>query len=349
MMHKTCFLISVLTAAVAISACKSRYSEKIAETPDTVYVKTGSVERYSPLLDDIIPPGELPEIIAEGFGWSEGPLWLAEQEILIFSDIPKNAVFQWSEQDGLKLYLKPAGYTDTLSRGGETGSNGLLLDNKGRLILCQHGDRRIARMDAPLDKPVPKYRTLVDKWQGRRLNSPNDAVYNKRGDLFFTDPPYGMEKGFEDPERELDFTGVYKLTAEGELILLTDKMTAPNGIGLSPDESRLYVANSAMGDQAFWMEFKLRKDGFVGNGRIFHDAPQDTGAYTGVPDGLKVREDGVIFATGPGGVWVLSPGGEHLGTIKTGQPTANCALDDEGRYLYITANMYLMRIRLKRK
>jgi gluconolactonase len=285
----------------------------------------------------------LPEIIAEGFGWSEGPLWLAEQDILIFSDIPKNAVFQWSEQDGLKLYLKLAGYTDTISRGGETGSNGLLLDNKGGLILCQHGDRRIARMDAPLDKPEPKYITLVDKWQGRRLNSPNDAVYNKRGDLFFTDPPYGMEKGFEDPERELDFTGVYKLTAEGELILLTDKITAPNGIGLSPDKADFMwqFGNGRPGilDGIQTQEGRIREmEGYFCARRY--------GSYTGVPDG-EGQEDGVIFATDRAGCGSYRPAGAP-GNHQNRAAHCNCALDDESG-IFTSLLTCISCIRLKRK
>ena len=349
-MNKTYYLTLLLTTAIAISSCKTKFSgkkHKNFEKTDTTFFKTGSVQRYSPRLDDIIPPGELPEIIAEGFEWTEGPVWLPEQDILLFSDIPENSVFQWSEKDGLKLFLKPAGYTDTISRGGETGSNGLLLDKEGRLVLCQHGDRRMARMDAPLDKPEPSYITLVDNWQGKRFNSPNDAIFNSRGDLFFTDPAYGMENGFEDSKREMNFTGVYKLTAEGVLTLLTDQMTAPNGIGLSPDESKLYVANSGEGDQAIWMEYGFREDGSLDEGRIFHNALQEKKGEQGAPDGLEVRKDGIIFATGPGGVWIFSPEGEHLGTVKTGQATSNCTLDDDGRYLYITADMYIMRIRLK--
>jgi gluconolactonase len=348
-MEKNYLLILLILTAIAVSSCRTKSSDKKVKEPDkidTTFIKTGSVERYSPLLDNIIPPGELPEIIAEGFEWTEGPLWLTQQDILIFSDIPQNSVFQWSEKDGLKLYLKPAGYTDTISRGGEAGSNGLLLDKEGRLVLCQHGDRRIALMDAPLDKPEPKYITLVDNWQGKRFNSPNDAVFNSKGDLFFTDPAYGMEKGFEDPKREINFTGVFKLTEEGVLTLLTDQMTAPNGIGLSVDESRLYVANSGEGDQALWMEYRFMENGSLDEGRIFYKASPEGKSDTGSPDGLKVRKDGTIYATGPGGVWIFSPDSVHLGTIKTGQATSNCALDDEGRFLYITADMYIMRIKL---
>ncbi len=328
------------------SACKSKSAEQLRNLEKTGNpTTTGSVERLSPKMDDIIPPGELPEIIAGGFEWSEGPVWLPDQDILLFSDIPNNSVFQWSEKDSLKLYLKPAGYTDTVARGGETGSNGLLLDKKGQLVLCQHGDRRIAQMDAPLGSPAARYITLADKWQGKRFNSPNDAVMNSQGEIFFTDPAYGMEQGFQDPKREIKFTGVFRLTTDGKVALLTDKLTAPNGIAFSPDESKLYIANS--GNPALWMEYGIKKDGSLNEGNVFYELTDKDKQDPGGPDGLKVRADGIIFATGPGGVWILSPEGIHLGTIKTGQATSNCALDEEGKYLYMTADMYLMRIRLK--
>jgi gluconolactonase len=349
-MSKICTLTIFLAIVAAIPGCKNKSSDGRSEDSgitDQTYTKIGSVDRYSSMLDNIIPPGELPELIAEGFEWTEGPLWLPEKDILLFSDIPQNSVFQWSEKDGLKLYLKPTGYTGKLPRGGETGSNGLLLDKEGRLVLCQHGDRRIARMDAPLDQPEPHFITLADKWEGKKFNSPNDAVFNAHGDLFFTDPAYGMEYGFEDPAREISFTGVYKLSAEGVLTLLTDKMSAPNGIGLSPDESRLYVANSGVGDEAIWMEYSFNDDGSLDEGSIFFNATKEQSADSGNPDGLVVREDGIVFATGPGGVWIFSPDGELLGRGKTGQATSNCTIGDDGRYLYITAEMYLMRIKLK--
>ena len=309
------------------------------------YPKTGSVERLDPRLDQIIAPEELPEIVADSFDWSEGPLWLPEQEILIFSDIPKNTVYQWSEEGGLKLYLNPAGYTGTLRRGGETGSNGLLRDPEGGLVLCQHGDRRIALMDAPLDQPEARYVTLADKWEGKRFNSPNDAVYNSKGELFFTDPAYGLEQRWEDPAREIDFTGVYKLTTKGEVMLLIDSIPAPNGIGLSPDESRLIVASS--GRDASWYEYHFAEDGSLTDGKLFFDARELKKTRKGSPDGLVIREDGIIFASGPGGILVFTAEAEHLGTILTGQATSNCTLDDDGKYLYMTADMFLMRIPLK--
>jgi len=339
-------LCTVLLAVGCMQTEKSNSEQSTDIIPPKEYPLTGSVDRLSPVLDQIIAPGEQPEIIAEGFEWSEGPLWLPEQKMLIFSDIPNNSIFQWSESSGLKLYLKPSGYTDTVSRGGETGSNGLLLDGDGRLVLCQHGDRRMAWMDAPLDQPEPKYMTLVDRWEGKRFNSPNDAVFSKSGDLFFTDPAYGLEKRYKDPSREMDFTGVFRLDKQGNISLLTDQLSNPNGIGLSPDESRLYVANSGGGALSYWMVYDLEEDGSIGFGQKFCDASAASDSLRGAPDGLVVREDGIIFATGPGGVWILDPEGEHLGLIKTGQATANCTLDSDGNYLYMTADMYLMRIKL---
>jgi gluconolactonase len=341
--------ISVCLVAVSVSSCKNRKhtEQKLEDLEQTAMAlqENVSVERLDPKLDDIIPAGEIPEILAEGFDWSEGPVWLPEQEILLFSDIPMNSVFQWSENSGLKLYLKPAGYTDTLPRGGETGSNGLLLDPEGRLILCQHGDRKMAMMDAPLDEPESRFVTLADRWQDKRFNSPNDAVYNSKRELLFTDPAYGMELRWEDPKRELDFAGVYKLTPKGEVILLTDTIEAPNGIGLSPDEKRLYVASS--GSDASWYEFKIANDGSLADGRLFFDASEMKKTRKGSPDGLVVRSDGIIFASGPGGILVFTPEADHLGTILTGQATSNCTLDENESYLYMTADMYLMRIRLK--
>jgi gluconolactonase len=333
---------------LSMAACKQKTAEGKLESLEAGQQSAAdavSVERLDPRLDEIIAPGVLPEIVADSFNWSEGPLWLPEEQLLIFSDVPENTVYQWSEHSGLKIYLNPSGYTDTLRRGGETGSNGLLRDPAGRLVLCQHGDRRMARMDAPLDNPEPKFVTLADKWQGKRFNSPNDAVYNSKGELFFTDPAYGLEFRWEDPKREIDFTGVFKLNTDGDVTLLVDSLQAPNGIGLSPDETRIYVASS--GKDASLYEYSISDDGSLRDGKVFFDARELQKSRRGSPDGLVVREDGIIFASGPGGVLIFTPEAEHLGTILTGQATSNCTLDSENSYLYMTADMFLMRIRLK--
>ncbi|UCG28242.1 MAG: SMP-30/gluconolactonase/LRE family protein [Bacteroidales bacterium] len=338
-----------LSIAIIVTGCKNMRTKEPPEatdSPEKKYQTTGEVERLSKKLDKIIPADALPEILAEGFEWSEGPLWLPDQKMVIFSDIPVNSIFKWDEDGGLELYLKPSGYTDTVSRSGESGSNGLLLDNEGRLVLCQHGDRRMARMDAGLDNPEPVFTTLSGMYNGKRLNSPNDAVYNSKNELFFTDPPYGLEQNVDDSTKELDFQGVYKVTPGGETVLLTDELSRPNGIAFSPDETKIYIANSDPAN-AIWMVYDVIGEGTLANGRIFLDATEQAGKERGLPDGLKVDDQGNLFATGPGGVWVISPEGEHLGTIKTGEATSNCAFNEDKSILFITADMYLMRIKLK--
>jgi gluconolactonase len=215
-----------------------------------------------------------------------------------------------------------------------------VLDPQGRLVLCQHGDRRVARCEDE------RFVTLADRYQGKRFNSPNDAVYKSNGDLYFTDPPYGLLGQNDDPAKELEFNGVYRLAKDGTVMLLTDEMTFPNGIALAPDEKTLYVANSDP-KKAIWMAFPLKDDGTLGKGRSFFDATRWAGSKKGLPDGMKVDRAGNLFATGPGGVLIFDPDGSHLGTLATGEATANCGFGDDGSTLYITADMYLCRLRVK--
>jgi gluconolactonase len=307
------------------------------------------IERLDPALDKLIAPDAKIETLAEGYDWSEGPVWVKEDGgYLLFSDVPQNVVYKWKEGAGAQPYLKPSGYTGTEPRGGEMGSNGLTLDANGRLVLCQHGDRRVARMEAPLSSPQPKFSTLADRYDGKRFNSPNDVVFHSNGDMYFTDPPYGMPKQFEDPGREIPFQGVFRRGRDGAVTLLTREMTRPNGLAFSPDERLLYVAQSDS-TAAIWRVFDVKPDGTFGASRVLFDSTAMTKTLKGLPDGLKIDTEGNLFATGPGGVLVISPQGKHLGTIVTGQATANCAFGDDGRALYITADMYLMRVRLKAK
>lgn len=325
------------------------YFAKRAQKPplrvSEAYPTIGRIERLSGALDALIPADARIEVLAEGFDWSEGPVWVRDGNYLLFSDIPLNTVYKWKEGEGLSVYLKPSGYTGSAPRGGESGSNGLLLDPQGRLVLCQHGDRRLARMEAPLSDPRPEFTTLADRWDGKRFNSPNDAAYHKNGDLYFTDPPYGLEKNIDDPARELDFQGVYRLTPQGELSLVSREMSRPNGVAFSPDYKTLYVSNSD-GRQPVWMAFPIAEDGTPGPGRVFFSGDKIKGNRRGGGDGLKVDSQGNLFATGPGGVLVISPEGEHLGTIMTGRPTSNCAFSGDGKTLYITADDLLLRISL---
>ncbi|WP_319500215.1 SMP-30/gluconolactonase/LRE family protein [uncultured Draconibacterium sp.] len=311
------------------------------------YQTTGKIIIDDSSLNDLIDVSAGIEILADGFGWSEGPLWLASENKLIFSAIPENSIYQWSESGGLQLYLKPSGYTGEQDRGGELGSNGLLLASDGSLVLCQHGDRRIAKMLAPLSDPAPKFETLADSYQGKKLNSPNDAVFSKTGELYFTDPPYGLEKNVDDPAKELDFQGVYKISKSGEIQLLTKALTRPNGIAFSPDGTKLYVANSDP-ERAIWMVYDVKQDGGIKNGKVFYDATNLVFADNGLPDGMKVHRNGTIFATGPGGIFIFSPDGKILGKIETGKETANCAFDEDYSALYVTADNTLMRVHLKK-
>ena len=307
-----------------------------------------TIERLDPALDRLIAPDAAIEVIGEGYIWSEGPVWVKRGGYLLFSDIPNNVIHRYKQGEGVREYLKPSGYTGKAPRGGEVGSNGLTLDAAGSLVLAQHGDRRVARMDAPLENPKPSFVTLAARYQGKRFNSPNDLVFARTGDLYFTDPAYGLEKQWEDPAREIPFAGVYRRKPNGEVSLLTSDMTRPNGLAFSPDGRRLYIAQSDP-KAALWRVFDMKSDGTLGDGRVLLDVTSMTASRSGLPDGLKIDTEGNLWATGPGGVLVLSPDGKHLGTILTGQATSNCAFGDDGRTLYMTADDYLMRVKVKAK
>jgi len=333
----------VWAAAAAVGMVLAWAAASEAEKPPADYPTLGSIERKDPRFDRLVPADARIERLADGFAWAEGPVWVRKGKYLLFSDIPNNAVLAWQEGRGVRRFLHPSGYTGPGDYGREPGSNGLLLDREGRLILCQHGDRRITRIE-----PDGRWTTRVSHYGGKRLNSPNDAVLKSNGDLYFTDPPYGLPQGWDDPRRELDFCGVYRLRPDGTLTLLTREMTRPNGIAFSPDEKTLYVAQSDP-KQARWMAFPVRDDGTLGPGRVFFDVTDWVDKKKGLPDGMKVDVAGNLFACGPGGVHVFSPDGTLLGTFATGQATANCGWGDDGRTLYITADMVLCRVRLTTK
>src|SRR5687767_5106564 len=332
---------SIATAAAVLLAGETMVAQNN-------FPKTPGIERLDPALDQLVAPDATIEVLAGGYDWTEGPVWVKNGGYLLFSDIPPNQIHRWKEGEGAKLFLTPSGYTGTEKRGGEVGSNGLALDREGRLVLAQHGDRRIARMDAPLSSPQPKFTTLADRYQKARFNSPNDLVFRSNGDIYFTDPAYGLEKQWEDPKREMNYAGVFRRAADGTVTLLTKEMTRPNGIAFSPDERRLYVAQSDSA-AAIIRVFDVKSDGTIENSRVLFDATALGKSRTGLPDGLKIDTAGNLFATGPGGVLVITPQGKHLGTILTGQATSNCAFGDDGRTLYMTADDYLMRVKLLAK
>ena len=305
----------------------------------------GTIERYDAALDSIISLNAKIEIIADGFDWSEGPLWVESQKMLLFSDIPPNTIYKWTEEKGKEVYLTPSGNSDTIKRGGEMGSNGLTLDKDGDLVLCQHGNRQVAKMDAPLDKPVPKYISLANNYKGKKFNSPNDLVYNSKEELFFTDPPYGLEKQMDDPKKEIPFQGLYKVKTNGEVILLVDTLTRPNGIAFLPGEKQLIVANSDP-DKPNWYVFDVNGDSLT-NGKIFFSAAGYDKKLKGLPDGLKIDRNGNVFATGPGGVYFLNKEGKLLGKLELDNATSNIALSPDEKTIYITNDMYVLRLKMR--
>ncbi|MBX3254049.1 MAG: SMP-30/gluconolactonase/LRE family protein [Chitinophagaceae bacterium] len=316
-------------------------------TPAQEVKTTGSVEKLDPALEKIIDPDVAIEIVAEGYTWTEGPLWVEQEKMLLFSDIPPNKIFKWTEEKGAELYLTPSGYTGSTPRTGEPGSNGLLLNKNGQLVMCQHGDRRMAVMEASLSSPRPAFKTLVDNYQGKKLNSPNDAVYRSNGDLFFTDPPYGLEKNVDDPAKEIPFQGVYILNTAGEVKLLTDTITRPNGIALIHNEKTLLVANSD-GDKARWYLFDIGDNDSLYNSRILYDATAEAKKEGGLPDGLKVDKAGNIFASGPGGIWIFDNAGKLIGKLKIPSACSNVALANDDKTLFITAHNNLLRLKMRK-
>ena len=338
---KNLFIFSLL---VVIAACGNDQENKDQEMK---YKNIGTIERLDPALDNIISANAKTEIIAEGFEWSEGPLWVEKHKMLLFSDVPMNTIYKWTEAKGKEVYLKPSGYTGTEpSVCKEPGSNGLTFDKNGELVLCQHGDRRMARMDAPLDKPEAKFITLADTYNGKRFSSPNDAVYNRAGELFFTDPPYGLQtQDDSDTKKEISFNGVYKVKANGEVILLVDSITRPNGIAFTPDEKKLIIACSDPA-RPNWYIYEVNGDSLT-NGKIFYNAAEEGKTMRGLPDGFKIDKNGNIFASGPGGIYIFNSEAKKLGMIKLENSASNCALSTDEKTLYITNDMYVLRVKLR--
>ncbi|PAP75709.1 SMP-30/gluconolactonase/LRE family protein [Rubrivirga marina] len=317
-----------------------------AHNPDVVETAVFSNVRVAvPVtsgIGDLVPADAEVEVLAEGFTWSEGPVWRPAEGDLLFSDVPENVVYRWSESDGLSAFLRPASRAFGSATPGEAGSNGLILDADGRLLLAEHGTRAVMRLG---DRFVRD--TLAARYDGRRLNSPNDLVLHSSGALFFTDPPYGLAGQDGSPQKELPFNGVYRLDSDGTVTLIDDGLSRPNGIVLSPDERTLLVANSDPA-RAIWMAYPVAEDGSVGEGTVLFDATEWVGPdRPGLPDGMAVDADGNVFATGPGGVLVFSAAGEYLGTIETEKATANVAFGDaDGRALYLTSSDQLLRLRV---
>jgi gluconolactonase len=302
------------------------------------------ITRLDPRFDRLVPPDAVLEKIVDNHGWTEGPVWIKSGGYLLFSDVVRNTIYQWKQGEGERVYLRPSGYTDTLPfTGSEPGSNGLTLDHSGRLVFAQHGDRRISRRE-----PDGRLTVLVSRYRGKRINSPNDLVYRSNGDLYFTDPPFGLPRTFADPRKELPFQGVYRLARDGTLTLLTSELSAPNGIAFSPDERTLYISN-ADSNRLVWMAFPVSSDGTLGQGRVLFDGTELTRTRRGTADGMKVDVHGNVFGAGPGGVYVFTPEGALLGWFDFGGNVGNVAWGEDGSTLFVAANAAVYRLRLATK
>ena len=301
----------------------------------------GSIERLSNEINNLIGEGAKIEILADGFDWSEGPTWSKKLNSILFSDVPNNVIYKWNEENGLSVFLEPIGYSGNVPNLKRAGTNGLIIDSKGNLIICMHGDRMIAKVE---NMNIEKISSLVKSYNNKLFNSPNDLVYDSNGNLFFTDPPYGLLEGDDDKLKEIPFNGVYKLSSDGNIEVIIKNLTRPNGISISNDEKTLYVANSDHNNPII-MKYELTIEG-VKNPKIFFDGKKLSKQDIGLFDGLKVHPSGTVFATGPGGVLVIKENGDHIGTIRTEVRTANCAFDDKFEYLYMTSDMFLTRIKL---
>jgi gluconolactonase len=310
----------------------------------------GEILRVDPAADAIVPADATVEKVGDGFKFLEGPIWVHAkgQDYLLFSDIPANVIRKWDPKDGFSVFLDKSGFTgtDASDVGGQSnngfemvnliGSNGITIDRQGRIVYCAHGDRQVVRLEKNGKRTV-----LASRYEGKRLNSPNDLVFKSDGSLYFTDPPSGLRDGDKNPKKELPFNGVYRLS-KGKLTLLAKDFVRPNGIAFSPDEKYLYVNDTA---RKIIERYEVQPDGGVANGKIITDMNSDPAP--GAPDGMKVDQKGNIYCTGPQGFWIMSPDGKHLATVKTKELPANLNWGDtDAKTLYLTARTGLYRIHL---
>ena len=325
-----CVVIALLTVS-----CSKPTTPPSASSPESPPV--GGIVRLDPAFDALVPKDARIEKLAGGFQFTEGPVWRPQGQHLWFSDVMANVVRQWSPDGKMEIAILHAGTDQDGPPGSLIGPNGEIADKDGAVLICQHGNRRIVRVNRDF-----QITPLVERFEGKRFNSPNDLVYKYDGALYFTDPPYGLAKLDDDPAKELPFNGVFRL-ANGKLQVVIRDLTRPNGIAFSPDQKTLYISNSD-DNHKVWMRYDVAEDGTAGNGRVFFDVTAEK--EDGLPDGMKLDSNGNLYCTGPGGVWVFSPDGKHLGTIKPPETPANCNWGDDGKSLYITARTGLYRIKL---
>lgn len=330
--------LTILTTSLFlfVTACSTPPSPVHPSTANSA-IQTADVERLDPAIDALVPQGAKLERVATGFIFTEGPLWRPGRG-LWFSDLVGNVVRQWSPDGKVIQILHLSGFPASMYGGrGLIGPNAMVADKDGAILLCEHANRRIVRITKDM-----LISAVVDNYQGKRLNSPNDLVYKSDGSLYFTDPPYALPQEDSDPSKELPFNGVFRLS-KGKLQLLIKDLTRPNGIAFSPDEKTMWVSNSDPKHKV-WMKYDVAPDGTVRNGRIVADATNDKGS--GNPDGLKMDSQGNVFGAGPGGLWIFSAAGKHLGTIKLPEIVSNCTWGPDGKTLYITARTSIYRIQL---
>jgi gluconolactonase len=319
----------------------------IQATVQAQYKTIGKIHVYDESVKSLIDPSSPIEIVAEGYTWSEGPVWVKKGGYLLFSDVPENKIYQWTADKGAVLYLTPSGYSGKEYYSYEPGANGLIINQKGNLVSAEHGNRRIAEM--PLGKPESK-KSLTGLWDSKKLNSPNDVIQAKNGDYYFTDPPYGLPgRGKEETAKELAYQGVFRLTKKGELSLQYQKMARPNGLAMNLDESVLYVGSSEP-KESHILAFPVDKKGNLGEPSVFFDAAElAKQGIRGGYDGMKLDTKGNIWTTGPGGILIISPDGKLLGRIETENPNSNVNFGEDGSTLFITSKMNLLRVKTKTK
>ncbi|MGI4864891.1 MAG: SMP-30/gluconolactonase/LRE family protein [Janthinobacterium lividum] len=313
-----------------------------AQAPVPKYLTTGRVVRQSPALDQVLAPGAKLEIISSGHAHIEGPVWVPDSSMLLFSDTKTRTIYRWKEQGGRTKFLENSGYTGRMPYSQEPASNGLALDGQGNLLICEHGDRRLAML--PLSQKSGK-RTLTDNFQGKRYNSPNDVIAAPDGSLYFTDPPFGLPKQDKDPMREIPYAGVFRRTPDGQVTAAITDVAYANGLAFSPDGRTLYISN-ADSLRPVILAYEVGKNGKIGKSRTFFDmASLPKTRFKEVPDGLKVDQAGNVYAAGVGGLLILSPQGQLLGTIDPGEVVANSAWGDDGHSLYLMATTFVCRIK----
>ena len=315
----------------------------IAAPAAPIKIEEATIDRWDPAMDAIVPKDWKIEKLAEGFGWAEGPIWVKSGGYLLFTDVPGNKMWKWSEKGGLEKFLDPSGAANPdMDVWREAGANGLAILDKKSILLADTGSRGIQKLDLKSKKKTP----VAMSFEGKKFASPNDVTRMKSGVIFFTDPPYGFRKFDDAPQIEIKFNGVYRMGKDGKVTAIEKELYRPNGVALSPDERTLYVSQSEP-TKAIINAYSLDADGNVTGKKLFHDVTDLVGEKSpGLPDGLTVASDGTIFTSAPGGILVLSKEGKRLGRINDGKPTANCKFGDDGKTLYLTSKDMLARIRL---